>query len=648
MRYGDIITIDFETAPIQDRPAFPPTPCGLAIKYGAEDAIYMACGHKIGDNEYTHSDVRNALREAFESGKPLLFHNAYFDLAVACEYYDLPLPSWDRVHDTAVMAFLLYPHARKHDLKSLAEEHLDWAPEERDAIGDWVWENRAMICQEYDLNPTRSGGRVNSVFRYFEVCPAYVVGPYAAGDVDRTFSLFVKWAPMIAKSGMSQAYRREMEVAPIFYRNEVEGIAVDRESLEKDHGHFEVQKAAAEEWLKSRLDRPFMNFDADSEIVEALRSNDMINPEDWQPTDAGIKFLAKNPGMRASDLDNKYLSVSKDRLRVKSYADPQVFQVLGYRNRLQTAMKMFMLPWMNQAALTGGRIHTHWATTRGGSGGTRTGRPATSSPNFLNISKSFEGRTDGYEHPTALTLSTLPLVRRYIVADTEDHTILHRDFNGQELRVFADYESGPLYAAYQSDPSVDVHGLVSDNIKRLFPEAPLDRSKTKIINFQSLYGGGASALANVLDVSLDEAKRFKEYHNQAMPGRVALNNVIKTLVRQGVPVRTWGGRAYLPEEPRMIEGRMRSFEYKLINYIIQGSAADITKQAMIDWNNHPDNDSRFLLQVYDELNIVCHKDAVKKQMSVLKDVMEASRLDVEMLSEGKIGPSWGSMEDYSD
>lgn len=623
----DIIVIDFETKPIQDRPAYPPQPVGLAIKYGDEPGKYLAWGHAAGDNNATEEDARRELEYALSSGADLLFHNAYFDISVIHEYFGFALPAWNRVHDTAVLAFLLYPHALKHDLKGLAEEHLNWAPEERDAIGEWVWEHRKRIREEFDLNPTRAKGKINKVWQYFWIVPGGLAGDYAIGDVDRTGALYKLWAPRIIAAGMSEAYDREREVAPIFYQNEMEGMQVDQAGLEQDVASYSDLVEFVEDALRDRLNDNTLNFDNDNDVAEALSREGIVRDDDWTLTKSGQK------------------SVSKDNLKLKHYQDPQVFHVLGYRNRLCTALKMFMRPWAEQAAATGGRIHTHWNTTRGGSGGTRTGRPSTYAPNFLNISKDFEGRPDGYEHPEFLLGDQrLPLVRKYIIADTPEHLILHRDFSGQELRIFAHYESGPLLKAYQADPNLDVHQMVADKILELFPGTPLNRGKTKIINFQSMYGGGANALAGDLDISLAEAKTFKGYHNKALPGRVELVNTITRTVRRNIPVRTWGGRCYLAEEPRRVDGQLRTFEYKLINYLIQGSAADITKDCMIRWHNHPDRDARFLVQVYDELNIVAHKDVAAQQMRVLKDVMEDIPLDVKMLSDGKFGHSWGELE----
>ena len=93
------------------------------------------------------------------------------------------------------------------------------------------------------------------------------------------------------------------------------------------------------------------------------------------------------------------------------YSDPRVASAFGYRNRLTTCLKMFMLPWLVQAEARGdGRISTNWNQVRGEAGGTRTGRPSTRDPNFLNISKAWDGNDDGYIHPDFLTAEALPLV----------------------------------------------------------------------------------------------------------------------------------------------------------------------------------------------------------------------------------------------
>ena len=133
---------------------------------------------------------------------------------------------------------------------------------------------------------------------------------------------------------------------------------------------------------------------------------------------------------------------------------------------------------------------------------------------------------------------------------------------------------------------------------------------------------------------------MKAFHNKALPGRVTLNEEIKRIVQRDDPIRTWGGRLYYPEAPGA-DGRSKI--YKLINYIVQGSAADLTKQALIDWAAAGPK-ARFLVTVYDEINLSCPVTLADGEMALLKEVMERPRLSVPMRSSGKRGPSWGLLE----
>ena len=228
--------------------------------------------------------------------------------------------------------------------------------------------------------------------------------------------------------------------------------------------------------------------------------------------------------------------------------------------------------------------------------------------------------------------------------------ILHRDFDGQELRVFAHFESGALWRMYNDNPDLDPHAyvgkLLAPMLGREYSEK--DRWLVKILNFLALYGGGKVAASKKIGCTLPEAQRYKELHDLALPGRKLLNQEIRRIVNSGEPIVTWGGRKYYPEEPRLIKGQIRSFEYKLINYLIQGSAADITKEVMCQWYYSGERTSRFLLAVYDELNVSSAFERRRDEMELLRQIMENVGISIPMRSSGKIGKSWGDLEKYDD
>lgn len=619
----DAVTLDFETHRIESRPAYPPKPVGLAIREPDGHTEYMAWGHPEGNN-CTRSDAREYLLDLWRSGAPLLFFNAKFDLAVCYDKLGLPNLPWSRVHDAMFLAFLADPHARRLDLKGLSEDLLDWEPEEQNLLAEWVWDHRRELVAEYGGKITRAKTGPNSAGAWISRCPVSIVSPYAIGDVDRTYALFEHLYPLIAENGMCDAYDRERRVLPIFMENERDGMHVDLEALEKDIPKLQTSLLRADELLRSMLGSPDLNIDADAQLADALSRDKIINDDDWVLTKTGQK------------------SVAKDNLKIEMFQNFEIGHLLFYRNRLTTALSTFLVPWLAQAEQRGGVISTNWNQTRGSGGGTRTGRPSTSNPNFLNIPKEFNQEYDMLEG-NEYGLAALPYVRMYVLPDPGE-LFVHRDFDGQEMRVFAHYEDGPLLEAYQADPDLDPHGWVRDEIFALFG-LDLDRTPTKIMNFQALYGGGIPAVAKALGISMAKAKEYKDFHDRALPGRKKLNAAIQEIINLGEPIRTWGGRTYFAEPPSVVGGRMRDYLYKLINYLCQGSAADITKEALIRWHDHPKRDARFLVTVYDEINISAAKGAWREQMDVLREVMESIELDLLMKSSGKIGSRWGALEE---
>lgn len=617
------MTLDFETQRIEGRPNFPPDPVGLAIRYPSGEVDYLAWGHPTNNN-CVREFARDILVDLWRSDTPLLFFNAKFDLAVAYEKLGLPVLPWNRIHDAMFLAFLAEPHARSLGLKPLAEDMLGWPPEEQDAVREYVWDNRKELVEKYGGKITKAKSGPNSAGAWIAKCPANLITPYAIGDVDRTFELFDHLYPIIAKHGMCDAYDRERRVLPIFMANEREGIHVDLEALEKDVPALQNSLVSADEQLRARLGAPDLNMNADEQVAEALSSSEIINDDDWTLTKTGMK------------------SVAKDNLTFEMFNDIQVAHIWFYRNRLTTALSTFLVPWLEQASKREGVISTNWNQVRGGEGGTRTGRPSTYDPNFLNVPKEFN-QDYNMEPGNPYGLAELPFVRYYILPDPGE-LFLHRDFDGQEMRVFAHYEQGSLLKAYLDNPDLDPHGWVRDEIEELVG-MKLGRTPVKIMNFQALYGGGVPAAAKALGCSMQKAREYKAFHDEALPGRIELNNTIKEIVRSGEPIATWGGRLYFTEEPKIVNGRMQNFEYKLINYLCQGSAADITKEAMIRWDSHPKCDARFLVQVYDEINVSTDAGAASEQMKLLKEVMESIELDLPMRSSGKIGTRWSNLQE---
>jgi DNA polymerase I-like protein with 3'-5' exonuclease and polymerase domains len=275
-------------------------------------------------------------------------------------------------------------------------------------------------------------------------------------------------------------------------------------------------------------------------------------------------------------------------------------------------------------------------------GGARTGR-LSSTPNFQNIPKMFDDRGDGYVHPKFLNVPPLPLMRGYLLPD-KGGVWGHRDYSQQELRILAHFEDGALLQAYLANPKLDVHGLVHtmilEKVKRDFI-----RTRVKNFVFQKIYGGGYPAICAALDCDQPTAHAVVGAMMAALPGYEQLENDVKATGRAGLAIRTWGGREYYTEPPKFVKkfGRIMTFDYKLLNYLIQGSAGDCTKEALIRYDEHPKREARMLVSVHDEINSSMPKKRFKEEMCILNEVMQSIPFDLPMLSEGKVGEDWGHL-----
>jgi len=235
-------------------------------------------------------------------------------------------------------------------------------------------------------------------------------------------------------------------------------------------------------------------------------------------------------------------------------------------------------------------------------------------------------------------------MRQYLLPE-EGHLWLKRDFSSQEVRILAHFEDGQLCEAYRTNPDLDPHQMARDMILQM-RGVDYPRKSIKITGFSIIYGSGVPGLMMQLNSdNYAETANIKAAYLDAMPGVRDLQKEISNVGRSGGSIRTWGGRRYYCEPPKIIDGRTRTFEYKLLNYLIQGSAADQTKQSIIDWEQRRSSDTVFLATVHDEINISAPKDDIERQMSILREEMNKPRMDVPFTSEGFVGPNWFDIEE---
>jgi len=648
-------TYDFETIGIQRRPEYPPRPVGVSIlKPGKRTSHYYAFGHPEGNN-CGLAEAKAALKEMWDSGDQILAHSQKFDYDVATTHMGMPEIPWHRLEDTLFLLFLNNPYSLDLKLKPASERLLGMKPEERDVVKEWVLANVPEMQRGYPWPKTNHWGRK---FKKPEwgayICraPGGLVGKYADGDVVRTKALFTKLWPSVQARGMGPAYDTERELMPILLENERAGVRLDLPAAKKAHADLKRGIEVCDAWLRKALKAPELEVDNDQQLVAALEKADAVTH--WTMT----KPTKTHPDGQKS--------VSKDNLPPTCFRDQKIARTLGYRNRAQTLMAVFLEHWIDMAEATGGRIHTSWNQVKGagafGDAGAGTGRMS-SAPNFQNIPQKWEkpkSKSPGkFVHPTHLrSLIHLPLARAFLLPD-EGMVWLKRDYSQQEYRALGHFEDGLLANEYRTNEKTDIHVFVHDQIQNITGQ-DLPRETVKTTDFGMLYGMGITKLAQKLGIPVEEAKRIKNAWKKALPDVVSLDEEIKHLMKIGGILRTWGGREYPVKPPveKKDEGRWQTFEYKSLNDLIQGSSADCTKRAMIEWAKKKGS-ARFLIQVHDELNICAPAKDAAREMNILREAMDSvgikfgeepsddGRFRVPMSSEGaKSETNWAEIEKW--
>lgn len=635
-----VIVCDFETKKILPRPNYPPKPVSLALKWpDVSEYQLLSWGHGDGTraagNNCTEREARAAYKRARDSKYPMLFQYGMFDQDVAEAHWEIPIEPWEKYHDTMFLLFLWDPHASTLSLKPSAERLLGIKPEEQDLMIKWILEH----IPEAKRKPSEAGA-------YIADCPYHIVRAYHKGDLVRTKKLFDFLYPRIVDCGMLAAYQRELRLMPILLRNAKIGMRLDMSALERDLPTMERGVEKADAWLHKRLG--IDNIDSDRQLGQALYDKGIVTE---------FKKTAKG-----------HLSVSKKYLIIDRFKDKRVYQVLQYRNQMSTSVNMFARPWLELGSMDNGIIHPNWAQVRSpkgnrDTGGARSGRIICSKPNFLNIPREWKRSvTAGYVHPAFIRVPELPFMRKYCLPDDGEQWG-KRDFSQQELRLFAHYEEGPVMEGFLTDPKFDIHELVRAEAENRLVEAGIrdsfDRDTAKTCCFGRLYGQGLTGLMDALHLPDEDrpvAQIIQRAINAAVPSIKMLDDQLKDMAHdysyspQGAPIRTWGGRLYYCELATYSEkyGRDMTYEYKLLNYLLQGSGGDVTKETIIRWNEHPKRTARFIVTVYDEINFSAKQKAMQQEQKILQDVMRSIEIDVPMLSDGGAGPSWGALTKWRD
>ena len=614
-----MLTLDFETKKIIEHEP-PPLPVGVAIKEDDQPSYYMAWGHPEGNN-CTKEQAAQRIKDCIWRHSEVLFHNAKFDCGVL--EYHMAIDIWKffdvkNVHDTMFQLFLLDIH-ENISLKPSAERRLGMPPDEQEDVRDWLMANYKPPIGKLSTSKKSP----NYWAGYISEAPASLVGPYARGDVDRTYKLFQQMRLEIELKSMERAYQLEQRMLPHLLSAQLRGIPWD-----KERGAQLLEQAEAAERKVTG-----MIWDLTDSFIDP-------GSEDFTKLLIAGRHVT---GLQRSKKTGK-LSRSKASMAGAQFVDPKLREAIKYYNSITHAISHSYRPWVEHGQ--SGWLHTDFNQVRSMEDGARTGR--LSCAWFLNVATKYKFNYD--------LLPGLPKLRTpkdllLPLPVGNDPLWICRDWKQQEFRILAHFEDGDLMQSYIDNPLMDYHENVVTLVAKLLG-MELPRDDAKVVNLALLYGMGLEKLAAKLGIDESEAKDLRNAIRRVSPGVQTLIASIKDRIDEVGFVKTYMGARIYKEPPKMVfderspEGRMWDFGYKVPNHLIQRSAAEQMKEAICLWHEGGYAEAwPWILSVHDENNITAPADQLDEAQGALNEVMKEGEFDVPMLSDLAVGRTWGTLED---
>ena len=567
---------------------------GIAVAAGSFKGYYPV-NHQGGGN-LPRSKVFKWIQEVLKTDAAKIMHNAQYDLGwIRSMGWEVKGP----IIDTMVTAALVDENRRSYSLNNLSIEML------------------GEMKSETELKEEAAQRGLDAKAELWKM-PAMAVGFYAEQDAVLTLKLWHHLKTFVKKEQLQTIWNTEMELLPILIKMREIGIRIDLDKAEILKKQFKTLESSLITEIK-KLSGVAVDIWAARSVAKAFDA-------------VGIKYdlteKSKAPSFTTNWLTNNEHPLAK------------LIREAREVNKLHSTFIDSFLRFSHK-----GRIHAEINQLRSDTGGTVSGRLSYSNPNLQQI----PARNKEYGK----------LIRGLFLPE-EGCKWGSFDYSQQEPRLVVHYAATTdkklgglagadvLIKAYREDDA-DFHQVVADM-------ANIPRTQAKTINLGIFYGMGQAKLAKQLGITVEEAKAILAEYNSKVPFVKQLANRVQKQASETGAVKTIGGRKcrfnlyepksyglflaltekeYIMEHGSLSSAR-RAMTYKALNRLIQGSAADQVKIAMVNCykaGHIP------MLQIHDELCFNVESEGDEKNII---NVMESSvELEVPNKVDVSIGDNWG-------
>ncbi|MCA9193105.1 MAG: DNA polymerase I [Planctomycetales bacterium] len=581
-----LLSIDTETTSTNARAA---ELVGISISWKPRQAVYIPIRCPATEAQLALDDVIRVLRPSFENPAiRKIGQNIKYDLIVLRGH---GLDVKGVMFDTMVADYLIDPGQRDHSLDGLAERHLSF---QTIKIRDLIGTGREQLCMSQ--------------------VPLSQIVPYACQDADLPLQLFPLLDEKIQLQGLRALYD-DLEIPLLHVLSDMEylGIRVDTDRLSKLALEFETRIESIRESI-FRIAGTEFNLDSPKQLATILYDQ--------------LKLPIVKKTRTGPSTDAEVLS------QLSAYHALPV-QLLEYRQLAKLkgtyvdALPQLVCPKTN-------RIHTSFRQDVAA-----TGRLSSADPNLQNIPvRTQEGRQ----------------IRAAFTADPPEWHLVAADYSQIELRVLAHFcQDSNLTHAFLQDR--DIHAQVASEVYGV----PLDqvsaaqRRSAKAINFGIIYGQSPFGLAKSLQISKGEAAEFITAYFNRLPGvKQLIEDTIMTCRRQGFVSTLLNRKRYIQgvrDFSQLSESRKQVLiepERIAVNTVIQGSAADLIKLAMLAVQKAiraSKLQASMLLQIHDELIFEVAPQDCPELIELVRSAMtNVMSLQVPLKVDVKTGPTWADCE----
>lgn len=486
--------------------------------------------------------------------------NLKYDLAVLARY-DVPVAN--AAFDTMIASFVLDSSRRSHGMDALAQELLGITPI---PITDLIGKGKLEIT--------------------FDKVDTAKACEYAAEDADVTWALGEVLGRQLAASDVQPLFRdTEMPLVEVLAAMESEGVRLDTEFLRRMSEQLGERLAELTRQIHDVVSYAF-NIDSPKQLARILFDELKLAP---------VKKTKTGASTDAETLETLVWQTNH----------PLPKLVLEYRELVKLkGTYVDTLPSL--VCPRTGRVHGSFHQTVA-----VTGRLSSSDPNLQNI-------------PIRTELGRQ--IRRAFLARDAEHVLLAADYSQIELRVLAHFcKDHALIEAFSQDR--DIHQFVAGQVFGV----PLEqvskdqRSRAKAVNFGIIYGQTAYGLSRTTGMPVPEAQNFIDMYFLRYPGiRRFIDDTVARARSEGFVRTILGRRRAVPNINSHNRGLRSAAERLAVNTVIQGSAADLIKKAMIGIHRGIRRDRRpmhMIIQVHDELVFDVRRDVVEEQAEFVRQAM---------------------------